>query len=99
MKITHISFNEFADSFTGSYGNNFSDEGLQALFAYLEDYEDSVGEELELDPIAFCCEYTEYDSFKELQENYSDIETMEELRDHTAVIEIEGTDRFIIQDY
>ena len=35
--------------------DQFSYEGLSVLFDYLEDYEDSTGEELELDVIAFCC--------------------------------------------
>ena len=100
MKITNISFSEFADSFTGSYENNFSYEGKRALFDYLEDYEENIdGEEMELDPIAFCCEYTEYENLVELQKNYTDIKSMEDLENNTVVILIEGTERFIIQDY
>ena len=98
MKKT-ISFFDFCDSFSDSYKNNFSYEGKQALFAYLEEYEESTDEELELDPIALCCEYTEYENLKELQQNYNNIENMDDLVGQTTVIPIEGTERFIIQDY
>ena len=53
-----------------------------------------------MDPIAFCCEYTEYESLDDLRKQaYPDIKDMDDLREHTTVIEIDGTDRFIIQDY
>lgn len=38
---------------------NFSYQGLALLFEYLEEYEESTGEEIELDAIALCCEYLE----------------------------------------
>jgi hypothetical protein len=49
---------------------NFSYEGLNALFDYFEDYEESTGEEIELDVITICCEYTE-DTAEEIARNYS----------------------------
>lgn len=39
--------------------DQFSYEGLKALFDYLEDYEEQTGEELELDVVALCCDYCE----------------------------------------
>jgi len=39
--------------------DNFSYEGQGVLFDYFEQYEDDTGEEIEFDPIAICCEYTE----------------------------------------
>ena len=50
--------------------DQFSYEGLNALFDYLEDYEDSTGEELELDVIALCCDYSE-DTVEAIAANYS----------------------------
>jgi hypothetical protein len=38
---------------------NFSYEGLGLLFDYFEEYEESTGQEIELDVIAICCEYVE----------------------------------------
>lgn len=49
---------------------NFSYEGLGLLFAYFEDLEESTGEEIELDVIAICCEYSE-DTVSEIARNYS----------------------------
>jgi len=105
MKQT-INFSQFCDSFGGDYKNNFSYEGKKAIFEYLENYEEQTGEEIELDIIAICCDYTEYEDLKELQNNYTDIETMEELEEQTQVIPIynltsdgKKSERFIIQDY
>jgi hypothetical protein len=98
MKKT-INLYEFREGFRIRERKNFSYEGLEALYNYLEEYEEETGEAVEFDPIALCCEFSEYENLKELQENYSDIETMEDLRNNTQVIEIPGSDRFIIQDY
>jgi len=39
---------------------HFTYSGLEVLFRYLEDLEDQLGEELEFDVIALCCDYAEY---------------------------------------
>ena len=82
-----------------SYKNNFTWEGANALQEYLEELSEDIGENIEFDPIAWCVEYSEYENFKELQDNYTEIENTEELLERTAVIPIEGTERFIIQDF
>lgn len=64
--------------------NNFSYEALNALFDYLEEYEESTGEQIELDPIALCCEYSE-DPIEDVLENYN-LDLLDELRDNTQVI-------------
>ena len=78
-------------------GNQFTREGLRSLFNYLEEYEDDCGTEIELDVIALCCEYVEYEDLDEFHgdydsEEYPDLET---LRDYTQVINIDD-DSFII---
>lgn len=50
--------------------DQFSYEGLKALFDYLEDYEEQTGEEIELDVIALCCDYNE-DTVSDIARNYS----------------------------
>lgn len=85
-----INFSQFVDSFSEQRKNQFSYEGKRALFDHLQDYEESTGEELELDIVGLCCEYTEYASFKELHTDYTSIKSMDELRDNTTVIEMEG---------
>jgi hypothetical protein len=54
-----VSFNDFTDAFH-KYDRyeQFGYSALRVIFDYLEEYEDSTGEELELDVIAICCDYT-----------------------------------------
>tara|TARA_R100000789_G_scaffold8701_1_gene12778 strand:+ start:559 stop:879 length:321 start_codon:yes stop_codon:yes gene_type:complete len=94
MKQT-ISFNQFCDSFNGSYKNNFSYYGLQALFNYLEEYEESTDEIIELDAVGLCCEYTEYENFREIQKDYPDLQSIEELQGNTQVIEFSEDNKFM----
>lgn len=47
---------------SNSYSNNFTLEGAKALQAYLDELSDETGENIEFDPIAWCVEYTEYES-------------------------------------
>src|SRR3990167_2585094 len=99
MKQT-INFSQFCDAFKNMDRNNqFTYEGKRALFDYLENYEEETDQEIELDVIALCCDYTEYENLKELQENYSNIENMDQLEEKTLVIKIENSDAFIIQQY
>ena len=98
-----VNFNQFNDWFTrsSSYKDNFSYEARKALFDYLEELENDTGEKIKFDPIALCCEYSEYENFKELKDNYDndEITNLETLRDFTTVIEIENSDKFIISDF
>ena len=66
-----INFHRFQDAFQNmNRGNNFSYEGLQALFNYLEQLEEDTGEQLELDVIALCCEYSEIEEDEEAFKEY-----------------------------
>ena len=62
-----------------------------------------VGEEVELDVVGLCCDYTEYEDLEEFQSEYFDevkgdkYEDIEEIEEETLVIPIEGTEGFIIQ--
>ena len=65
MKIT-INEYQFEQAFKNAgRGNQFSYEALKALFEYLQSYEDDGGEEIELDVIALCCEFTEYEDIED----------------------------------
>ena len=78
MKTT-VSRYDFERAFV-DYGrkDQFSYEALGLLFAYLEEYEESTGEEIELDVIALCCEYYE-DTLESIAANYRiDLEGMDE---------------------
>ena len=79
-----------------SYKNNFSLEGAIALQEYLEDISDDIGENIEFDPIAWCVEYSEYDSLAEAyKENrydytYVEDEAREYFEDNTTLIELDN---------
>ena len=70
--------------------DQFSYEGLGALYDYITDMEDELGYEVVLDVIELCCNYTEYDSLKAIQEDYKDIKSFEDLEDRTQTIEFNG---------
>lgn len=97
--IQQINESDFHDAFNKIRPDNFSYEGLSALFDYLEQYEDDTGEQIELDVIAICCDYSEYENLKEFQGDYSeDYETIDDIENETTVIRVDD-DKFIIQNF
>jgi hypothetical protein len=83
MKQT-INFYTFRDAFRAIRPDNFSAEGLSVLFDHLEQYEEDCGQELELDVIAFCCEYSEH-TLEEANRNHGwEFETIDELTEHLS---------------
>jgi hypothetical protein len=95
MKDT-ITVYQFSDAMIE---HGFSYEGAKALFEYFEQYEQDTGEEMEFDPVAIRCDFDEYENLQEIKKNYQDIETLEDLQNHTTVIEIPNSDRLIIQAF
>jgi len=65
---------------------NFTFHGLNALYEWLENYEEEIGEEIEFDAVAICCDFSDYGSFEEIKGDYPEINSIEELEDHTIVI-------------
>lgn len=100
MKKT-VSFYDFVESFSDTYKDNFSREGKLALFNYLEEYEESTDTEIELDSVALCCEYTEFDNLAEYNDVYFNrkAKSISDIEEQTQVILIPDTERFIIADY
>ena len=94
MKTT-ITEHQFVDEMIK---HGFSYDGSKVLFEYLEEIEDP---NIEFDPISIRCEYSEYENFAEIQENYRslDINSIAELREYTTVLEIPNNDRLIILDF
>lgn len=100
----YIQFGDFEERFLSSdtYKDNFTHEGLRALFDYIEEYEAETGEETTFDMVALCCEYSEYPSAKEASDQYGryyDIDDTNEnieksarewIDDRTTVIDVEG---------
>jgi len=95
---------EFKDAFRDmGRKDQFSYNGLGALFERLEGYEDDTGEEIELDVIALCCDYSEYDTALEAAREYGyepeqtrsvmderEAAALEWLQERTTVITFDG---------
>lgn len=98
--IKVISKHDFIRGFEeAGRSKQFTREGLEALYQYFTDLEEDLRTDLEFDPIAICCKYTEYENLEEFNEAYDrDMEDLEEIGEWTQVIEVDD-DRFIILDY
>jgi hypothetical protein len=73
MKTTVSSY-DFQEAFERLRPNNFSIEGLNVLFDYLEE----LDPDMELDVIALCCDYCE-DTLEDIIHSYSiDVEDMDD---------------------
>lgn len=82
----HIQVTEtmFKDEFKSIRPDNFTNEGLSALYEWFTELEKDTGEPMELDVIAICCEFSQ-EPLDEVLENYG-FESMEELEENTLVI-------------
>lgn len=109
-----VQFHTFVEAFQAAdrydhqdgKGGNFTWTGLRVLFDYLESYEEDTGEEIELDVIALCCEYSE-DTPEDIVKNYSidlsECEDSEEeqeailsyLNDRTSVCGVTASGRIV----
>jgi len=92
MKTT-VYFSEFCDYFHKIRPDNFSYQGLRVLFDYLEEIDNSCGEESELDVIGLCCDFAEsdwqtiaadYDSSIELDKSKNENEQKAQVLDFLA---------------
>jgi hypothetical protein len=89
--IKKINLHEFRNEFKEIRPNNFSYEGLEVLFDYLEEFED-----FELDVIGLCCDFTEC-TIDEALNNYN-LESIEELENNTVVLHV-NNETIIYQNY
>lgn len=87
MKQT-INFYDFQKAFQDLRPNNFSYQGLRALFDYLEELEESTGHETEFDVIELCGAYNEYESVEHYHTEYS---TEHNIEDHLATTSDSGS--------
>lgn len=86
---TTVNGDVFHDSFIAyGRGEQFSYEGRKALFEYLEQLAEDLGDPMELDVIALCCDYSEYKDLAEFNvERAADYESWDDVADETQVIE------------
>lgn len=107
MIYQQVNFSQFCDSFSDTYKNSFSYEGKRALYDYLEQLSDDTGDDIELDTVALCCEFSEHESALDCANQYIQFEQEEQtneyalewLREQTQVIEVEGKTNIIIQEF
>ena len=69
MKQT-IGLSQFIDAFMSIRPKNFTYEGLEILFQGIEEFEEDTNEEIELDVIAICCDFSEM-SESEIKQSYN----------------------------
>ena len=97
MLYQEINEADFISAFKSIRPENFSYEGLKSLYGYFEEL--SEDQNIELDVIAICCDFTEYDSLAEFNRDYGkNFSDVEEIFDHTQVIMIDN-EKFIIQNF
>jgi hypothetical protein len=82
--------------------SSFTIDGAFALAEYLEELEESIGQQIEFDPITIRCDFTEYDSLFDWASQYygDDLATSEEefsedwarneIQDNGTLIEFDG---------
>ena len=87
-----------------TYYKYFSYKAAKALHYYYDQLSDDLGQDIEFDPIAWCCEWSEYDSVKEayneLHGDESDLpreqrrtqkaQKLEWFEDNTTIIELDN---------
>ena len=69
--------------------DNFSYQGLRALYEFLIDIAESTGEPIEVDVIALCCEFSE-DTAENVLSYYNACEDIADLQTHTWAIELDN---------
>ena len=104
MLIARVTETDFIRAFDEcGRGNNFSFEAREALYEYLEDLSENLGEGIELDVIAICCEFSEitFDEVLEEQGEDDEDDALDEFErqleeDHGWVVRL--SDSFVYQD-
>ena len=87
---------EFIDTLTRDEYSSFTYNGASALYEYLTELEEDIGQ-IEFDHVAIRCDYSEYKTLDEILNQYDNINTLDDLRDNTTVIEFD--EGFIIQNF
>ena len=96
MKTT-VYFSEFCDLFGMIRPDNFSYQGLKILFDYFEEYENDIGESIDCDVIAICCDFSE-DSFENIADQYGielDPEMDEDYQKQQVIEHLEGEGAYV----
>jgi len=74
MIIQRVNEHQFIDAFRtwDTYKNNFTYESLRALYEYFEEFAECQDSgTFELDVVAICCDFTEYENFEDYQAQHN----------------------------
>lgn len=85
--VQTVTFQDFRDAFRSmDRMENFSRNGQQWIFDYLEEYSESTGEPVELDVIAICCEFVEMSYDEAIDQYRIDVSECEDEDDKREVV-------------
>jgi hypothetical protein len=99
---TQVTRDDFHRAFRAIRPDNFSFEGLDTLFDFLEELEEDPGAgRIELDVIAICCDFCEYENISAACRDYGINGGFDPigLRDNTLVLDVGETGRVIVQAF
>ena len=94
--IQTLTEHDFVSAFLdwNTYKDCFSYEGLKSLFEHFEDVIEDTGEQIELDVVAMCGEYEEFDDVDELERVWG--RSLEKVQEVTTVIPVGNTGKIIV---
>lgn len=86
----NVNFYSFREAFRANDRmDNFPGNGLSTLFDYLEQYEEETEQEIELDVVALCCDYSQM-TIDEVINDYS-------LQDDTEGLDDDEKKEYVIE--
>tara|TARA_A100001201_G_scaffold48561_1_gene48440 strand:+ start:1006 stop:1305 length:300 start_codon:yes stop_codon:yes gene_type:complete len=96
--VDTLNEHSFINRFLEIRKDSFSVKALRVLYHYYDDMSEGIGDNIEFDPIAICCEWAEYDTEQECLDDYGHYEDIEEIRANTVVLPVYG-DSILVQSF
>lgn len=97
--IVTLRTHDFVERFRKIRPDDFSIPALRALCGWYEQYSASIGEDIEFDAIAICCEWSEYSSIEEVRADYDWAEDIDDFNGAIAILEFEGIDVILVNEW
>ena len=87
--IIEVCRNMFIKDFRDIRPDNFSLDGLDALFDYITELEEDLSEQIKFDVVGLCCDYSQYNTLAAYNSDYdTEHESWDDVADETTVIKI-----------
>ena len=87
--IIEVNRHMFVQEFRDIRPENFSLDGLDALFDYITELEEDLGEQIRFNVVALCCDYSQYNTLADYNDDYgTKHESWDDVADETTVIKI-----------